>query len=189
MLHTTTLTRIVNRDIDGNVPRFRQMDCPGHIGLEFIVAVDRAYTCARAVTTGFLAIRAATPKTARHTRKLPPAHSAARFCNFEWWKKWSEWRDLNPRPLVSQTSTLTRLRHTPTRNALIGIPLCAGNLLSGGCGISFCAGKSCSGKPCADKSAFVPADQFSCIRRWARCHEARPAGARVRLSLPPEIMR
>ena len=28
---------------------------------------------------------------------------------------WSEWRDLNPRPLVPQTSALTGLRHTPTR--------------------------------------------------------------------------
>ncbi|MEY2967420.1 MAG: hypothetical protein RIQ64_47 [Actinomycetota bacterium] len=28
-------------------------------------------------------------------------------------KKWSGWRDLNPRPLVPQTSALTKLRHSP----------------------------------------------------------------------------
>ena len=29
------------------------------------------------------------------------------------WLEWSEWRDLNPRPLVPQTSALTGLRYTP----------------------------------------------------------------------------
>jgi hypothetical protein len=29
-------------------------------------------------------------------------------------RKWSAWPDLNWRPLVPQTSALTRLRHTPT---------------------------------------------------------------------------
>ena len=35
------------------------------------------------------------------------------------WKKWSEWRDSNPRPLVPQTSALTGLRYTPTATPYI----------------------------------------------------------------------
>ena len=31
-------------------------------------------------------------------------------------REWSERRDLNPRPLVPQTSALTGLRHAPTAN-------------------------------------------------------------------------
>jgi hypothetical protein len=51
---------------------------------------------------------------------LPDAYRPARaqFGCATWlrsyWKKWSEWRDSNPRPLVPQTSALTGLRYTPT---------------------------------------------------------------------------
>jgi hypothetical protein len=58
--------------------------------------------CNHDVTTDFRGIRAGLLNRFGHTRKLPPAHDTARFCNFRWRLKWSEWRDSNPRPLVPQ---------------------------------------------------------------------------------------
>lgn len=59
-------------------------------------------------------------KNARLRREKPSLRRLRSFCLYQ--KRWSEWRDSNPRPLVPQTSALTGLRHAPTAATIGAAP-------------------------------------------------------------------